>query len=310
MSAQTLSAFMQLLDAQPILFTTLAFIFAAVIGSFLNVVIHRVPVMMKREWQQECNHYLEEYHPDRYKALGAKELNKPIDSFPEKYNLLTPASACPECNSKIKPWHNIPILGWMMLQGKCANCSRKISARYPITECITGAAVAYLAWHFGPTFEFAMSGLLTFVLIALTGIDLDEMLLPDSLTLPLLWLGLTLNIKGTFTSPESALTGAVAGYLSLWSVYWLFKILTGKEGMGYGDFKLMAVFGAWLGWQMLPLIILLSSLVGVIVGIAMIAAKKRHSDNPVPFGPYIAIAGWIAMLWGNDIVNWYLTNWV
>ena len=310
MSTETLSAFIQLLDAQPTLFVSLAFIFAALIGSFLNVVIHRIPVMMKREWQQECNQYLEEYHSERFKALGAKELNKPIDSFPEKYNLLTPTSECPKCNGKIKPWHNIPILGWIMLRGKCVNCGNKISAQYPIVEFITAAAIAYLAWHFGPTFEFAMTSILTFVLIALTGIDLDEMLLPDTLTLPLLWLGLMININGTFTSIESSLIGAIAGYLSLWSVYWLFKILTGKEGMGYGDFKLMAVFGAWLGWQMLPLIILLSSLVGAVIGIAMIATKKLHSGNPIPFGPYIAVAGWIAMLWGSDIVNWYLTNWV
>ena len=299
-----------LLADHTVAFTVLSFIFAAIVGSFLNVVIHRIPVMLKREWQQECNHYLEEYHPERYKALGATELNKPIDSFPEKYNLLVPTSACPKCNNKIKPWHNIPVLGWVMLKGQCANCSAKISTRYPIVEFITGAAVAFLAWHFGPTFEFAATSLLTFVLIALTGIDLDEMLLPDSLTLPLLWLGLLLNLNGTFVSLESSLIGAVAGYLSLWSVYWGFKLLTGKEGMGYGDFKLMAVFGAWLGWQMLPLIILLSSLVGAIVGIALIASRKLNSGNPIPFGPYIAVAGWIALIWGNDIVNWYLTNWV
>ncbi|RYV03125.1 prepilin peptidase [Shewanella sp. OPT22] len=305
-----MSELVALFSSHPSVFIGLSFVFAAIVGSFLNVIIHRVPVMLKREWQQECNHYLEEYHPQRFKALGEKELNKSIDSFPEKYNLLTPTSACPKCNSKIKPWHNIPVFGWVMLKGKCANCSDKISARYPIVEFITGAAVAYLAWVFGPTIEFAATSVLTFVLIALTGIDLDEMLLPDSLTLPLLWLGLILNVNGTFVSLESAIIGAIAGYLSLWSVYWAFKLLTGKEGMGYGDFKLMAVFGAWLGWQMLPLIILLSSLVGAIVGIGLIATRKLHSGNPIPFGPYIAIAGWVAMLWGKDIVNWYLVNWV
>ncbi|MCL1142061.1 prepilin peptidase [Shewanella gaetbuli] len=300
---QTFAATMQ---SYPSVFVALCFIFAATIGSFLNVVIHRLPVMMKREWQSECNFYLSEYHPDIVKDIGEKRLNKPIDRFPEKYNIIVPTSACPKCHSKIKPWHNLPILGWLMLKGQCASCSEKISARYPVMEFITGALVATLAVYLGPTTQFIFAAILTCFLVALTGIDLDEMLLPDQLTLPLLWLGLLINLNGVFASTTDALIGAAAGYLSLWSVFWLFKIITGKEGMGYGDFKLMAVFGAWLGWQMLPLIILLSSLVGAVVGITMIITKKLHSGKPIPFGPYIAAAGWIALIWGHDIINWYL----
>ncbi|MBR9729128.1 prepilin peptidase [Shewanella intestini] len=302
------STFVTTMNQNPGLFVGISFIFAATIGSFMNVVIHRLPVMMKREWQSECNFYLNEYHPDIVKQVGQARLDKPIDNFPEKYNIVVPTSACPKCNSNIKPWHNLPVLGWLLLRGKCANCAEKISARYPIVEFITGALVATLAWYLGPTTQFAFAALLTFVLVGLTGIDLDEMLLPDQLTLPLLWVGLIINLQGVFTSPQDAIIGAVAGYFSLWSVFWGFKLLTGKEGMGYGDFKLMAVFGAWLGWQMLPLIILLSSLVGAVIGIVMIATKKLHANNPIPFGPYIAIAGWIALLWGHDIINWYLST--
>ncbi|MDR8525396.1 prepilin peptidase [Shewanella fidelis] len=291
----------------PWLFVTLSFIFAAVIGSFLNVVIHRMPVMMKREWQQECNHYLSEYKPDVFNK-SKQQLEQPIDPFPEKYNLVVPGSACPKCKTNIKAIHNLPILGWLMLKGKCSACGTSISARYPIVELVTGCLIAFLAWHFGPTLEFALSSLLTFCLIALTGIDLDEMLLPDQITLPLLWLGLIINFNGVFTSLPDALIGAVAGYLSLWSVFWLFKLLTGKEGMGYGDFKLLAVFGAWLGWQVLPVIILLSSLVGAVVGITLIVVKKLNQGNPIPFGPYIAAAGWIAMIWGESIINWYIST--
>ncbi|WMB72639.1 A24 family peptidase [Shewanella oncorhynchi] len=293
-------------NQSPWLFVTLSFIFAATIGSFLNVVIHRFPVMMKREWQQECNQYLQEYHAEIVTQIGIDKLNTPIDSFPEKYNLVVPGSACPKCKTSIKPWHNLPVFGWLMLKGKCAACHAPISARYPIIEFITGLLVATLAWHFGPSWQFVFASILTFVLVALTGIDLDEMLLPDQMTLPLLWLGLIINLNHTFASPTDAVIGAAAGYLSLWSIFWLFKILTGKEGMGYGDFKLLAVFGAWLGWQMLPLVILLSSLVGALVGITMIVSKRLKQGNSIPFGPYIAAAGWIALLFGQQIVDWYL----
>lgn len=292
----------------PWAFVAISFIFAATIGSFLNVVIHRLPVMMKREWQSECNYYLNEYHPDIVKQVGNERLNKPIDEYPAKYNLVVPGSACPKCKSNIKPWHNVPVIGWLSLKGKCANCKTPISARYPTIELLTGIFIATLAWHFGPTWQFVYASILTFVLVALTGIDLDEMLLPDQLTLPILWLGLIINLNGIYTSPQDAIIGAAAGYLSLWSVFWLFKLVTGKEGMGYGDFKLLAVFGAWLGWQMLPLIILLSSLVGAVVGILMIITKKLNKGNPIPFGPYIAAAGWIALVWGQDILNWYLST--
>ncbi|MDR9768595.1 A24 family peptidase [Shewanella baltica] len=303
-----MSEFISLLGLHPYLFIALSFIFAATIGSFLNVVIHRFPVMMKREWQQECNQYLQEYHEDIVKKIGIDQLNKPIDAFPVKYNLVVPGSACTKCKTSIKPWHNLPVLGWLMLKGKCAACHAPISARYPIIEFITGLLIATLAWHFGPSWQFVFASILTFVLVALTGIDLDEMLLPDQMTLPLLWLGLIINLNHTFASPTDAIVGATAGYLSLWSIFWLFKILTGKEGMGYGDFKLLAVFGAWLGWQMLPLVILLSSLVGAVVGITMIVSKRLKQGNPIPFGPYIAAAGWIALLFGQHIVDWYLST--
>ncbi|MCL1056603.1 A24 family peptidase [Shewanella gelidimarina] len=291
----------------PWLFVALSFVFAAVIGSFLNVVIHRLPVMMKRDWQQECNHYLAEYKKSVFDA-NETALNAPIDAFPEKYNLVVPGSACPKCKTNIKPMHNLPILGWLSLRGKCAACNNPISARYPIVELLTGGLVAFLAWHFGPTSEFVFTSILTFALVVLTGIDLDEMLLPDQITLPLLWLGLILNLSGTFVPMSDAIIGAAAGYLSLWSVFWGFKLLTGKDGMGYGDFKLLAVFGAWFGWQVLPLVILLSSLVGAIVGITMIAFKKLNQGTPIPFGPYIAVAGWIAMIWGELITQWYLST--
>ncbi|MCL1040038.1 A24 family peptidase [Shewanella marisflavi] len=302
-----MTEFIQLMAQYPVLFAAISFVFAATIGSFLNVVIHRLPVMMKREWQQECNQYLEEYHKSTIKEIENK-LAQPIDDYPEKYNLIVPGSACPICKTNIKPWHNLPIFGWLMLGGKCANCKTNISARYPIIEAITGLAVSYLAYYFGPSWQFVFATILTFGLIALTGIDLDEMLLPDQITLPLLWLGLLINLDSTYVSLSDAVIGAAAGYMSLWSVFWSFKLLTGKEGMGYGDFKLLAVFGAWFGWQLLPLIILLSSIVGALVGLLLIVNKKINSGNPIPFGPYIALAGWIAMIWGERITNWYLST--
>lgn len=305
--SSSLSLFIEVMNNSPWLFTAIVFIFSAVVGSFLNVVIHRFPVMMKREWHQECCGYLEEYH-DKLIAPVIKQLKKPIDEYPKRYNIIVPGSSCPKCKADIKPWHNLPILGWLLLGGKCANCKTAISKRYPLVELLTACMVSYLALHYGPTLEFVVTTILTLVLICLTGIDLDEMLLPDQLTLPLLWLGLLLNINGLFTDLNSAIIGAVAGYLSLWSVFWGFKLLTGKEGMGYGDFKLMALFGAWFGWQLLPLIILLSSIVGAIVGIGLIITKKIHQSNPIPFGPYIALAGWIAMLWGEEITQWYLAS--
>lgn len=254
------------------------------IGSFLNVVIYRLPVMMKREWQNQ----LEEYQ--------GKELSQQ-----PTFNLMTPNSACPHCKHAIKAWQNIPVISYLFLKGKCAHCKTKISARYPAIELITAVLSGLVAWQSG--FGYAALGLLflTWALIALTMIDIDEQLLPDSITLPLLWLGLICNSFNLFTDLHSAVFGAVAGYLSLWSVFWLFKLLTGKEGMGYGDFKLLAALGAFFGWQALPVIILLSSVVGAVVGIAGILILGRDKNIPIPFGPYLAAAGWIAALWGNQL---------
>lgn len=302
-----MSEFISTMSHNMWLFAIISFIFAAVIGSFLNVVIHRLPVMMKREWQQECNHYLDEYHKDIISPIMPK-LDQVIDNYPEKYNIVIPHSSCPKCQTQIKPWHNLPILGWLILKGKCAACNTHISARYPIIELFSGLTISFLALYFGPTIEFALSATLTFGLIILTGIDLDEMLLPDQITLPLLWLGLIINLNDVFSSPTDAIIGAAAGYISLWSVFWAFKLLTGKEGMGHGDFKLLAVFGAWLGWQILPIIVLLSSLVCTIVGVGLILNKKINRSNPIPFGPYLAIAGWVAMIWGSNINTWYLST--
>ncbi|MGL4473901.1 MAG: prepilin peptidase [Shewanella sp.] len=307
-----MTEFIALMDSQPWLFYSLSFIFAATIGSFLNVVIHRLPIMMKREWQQECHDYLEhneniKLDPKQLKPI-LSALQAPQDGYPAKYNLIVPGSACPKCHTAIKPWQNIPVLGWLLLQGKCGHCNTPISSRYPLVEALTGLLVTVLAWHFGATSAFAWASLLTFGLVAMTWIDFDEMLLPDQLTLPLLWLGLLLNLNGLYTDIHSAVIGAMAGYLSLWSVFWGFKLLTGKEGMGYGDFKLMALFGAWLGWQMLPLIILLSSVLGAVIGIGLMLSKRMEQGSPMPFGPYIALAGWIALLFGESITQWYLAS--
>lgn len=278
-----------LLESSPLTFILLAGLIGLLVGSFLNVVIHRLPKMMEREWQQQC-----------------AELNgQTIDASPS-YNLIVPRSACPHCNHAISALENIPVISYLFLRGKCAGCAASISPRYPIVEAISGLLSAYAAWHFG----FGLAGVaaitLVWALIALTFIDFDTQLLPDSITLPLLWLGLLLNLGGTFTSLPNALIGAVAGYLILWSVYWAFKLTTGKEGMGYGDFKLLAALGAWLGWTMLPLIILLSSLVGAVVGVALIIFAKHGRNIPIPFGPYLAGGGVIALFWGQALTQSYL----
>lgn len=259
------------------------------IGSFLNVVIYRLPKMMQRE-------------SDNYVAHeSGKEL-----PHPERYNLILPRSACPHCGHQITALENIPVISYLVIGGKCTSCKAPISKRYPIIEAITGALSAFMIWHFGS--GLAGLGAMVFVwfLVAMTFIDADTQLLPDDLTLPLLWGGLLLNIFSTFTSLESAVIGAAAGYLSLWAVYWLFKLATGKEGMGYGDFKLLAALGAWMGWSMLPLIILLSSAVGALIGISMIALGKLGKGKPIPFGPYLAIAGLIALIWGKVLTSQYL----
>jgi len=266
------------------------------IGSFLNVVIYRLPLMMQREWQSECRLLL----GDELTANKSKQAN-----INEPFNLVKPNSTCPKCKTAIKPWQNIPIISWLILKGKCASCSNPISARYPAVELITALLSLIVAYSFGATEQALLYVFVTWILVALTFIDIDHMLLPDQLTLPLLWLALIASVMGYTITPTDAIIGAACGYLSLWSVFWLFKLLTGKEGMGYGDFKLLAVFGALLGWQSLLTIILLSSVVGAIIGIALLSIQGKDKATPIPFGPYLAIAGWITMLWGNQIQGAY-----
>ena len=259
-------------------------LFGLLIGSFLNVVIHRIPKMMQRE-------------SDNYVAQeSGKEL-----PHTDRYNLMVPRSACPCCGHQITAMENIPVLSWLALRGKCRKCKAPISARYPAVELLTGALSVLLVWTFGSGTAGLATLLFAYLLIAMTFIDFDTQLLPDDLTFPLLWAGLLVNLDGTFVPLRDAVIGAAAGYLVLWAVYWLFKLVTGKEGMGYGDFKLLAALGAWLGWAMLPTIILLSSIVGALVGIGLIVFAKRGRDKPIPFGPYLAAAGMIALLYGEQI---------
>ena len=267
------------------------------VGSFLNVVIYRLPLMMQREWQGECRLLLE----SELKGNKADE----SESLNSTFNLVKPNSTCPKCKTAIKPWQNIPIISWLILKGKCASCSNPISARYPAVELITALLSLIVAYSFGATEQALLYIFVTWILVALTFIDIDHMLLPDQLTLPLVWLALIASVMGYTITPTDAIIGAACGYLSLWSVFWLFKLLTGKEGMGYGDFKLLAVFGALLGWQSLLTIILLSSVVGAIIGIALLSIQGKDKATPIPFGPYLAIAGWITMLWGNQIQGAY-----
>lgn len=275
--------------ADPTLFPIAAFVFGLAIGSFLNVVIHRLPKMMEREWRAQC----------------AELQSQPLPEEP-RYDLSMPRSACPACGHKITSAENIPVLSYLYLRGKCSACGARINMRYPIVEALTGIAFASAAITFGGNAAAFGAMLLLASLIALTYIDYDTQYLPDSITLPLLWAGLLINIPATFTDLNSAVIGAAAGYLSLWTVYWLFKLATGKEGMGFGDFKLLAAIGAWLGWKMLPLVILASSLVGAIVGIALIVLAKQGRDKPIPFGPYLAAAGVIALFWGRPLTDYYL----
>ncbi|MFM4820726.1 A24 family peptidase [Aeromonas hydrophila] len=277
----------------PWLYFSLVFLFSLMIGSFLNVVIHRLPIMLEREWQAE---YLGYFNPE---TLPQQE---------DRYNLMVPRSACPHCGHAITAMENIPLLSWLWLKGRCRECQAPISARYPLVELLTALLSLVVAATFPPGWALLAALLLTWVLVALTFIDLDKMLLPDQLTLPLLWGGLLFNLAGGFIPLADAVIGAMAGYLVLWSLYWAFKLLTGKEGMGYGDFKLLAALGAWLGWQALPIVLLLSSLVGAFIGIGLILLRNHHQNKPIPFGPYLAIAGWIALLWGDTITRWYLTT--
>ncbi len=283
-----------------ILYPWVALIGAAIlgllVGSFLNVVIYRLPKMMEADWRQQCTELFEQ------EPTANLEENEPEKPF----NLVVPNSTCPYCGHSIRAWENIPLVSYLFLRGKCSACKSHISIRYPIIELVTGLLSFFVIYSFGATVTGLAVLVLTWALIALTMIDIDTQLLPDNITLPLLWLGLIANSFGMFVTLQEALWGAVAGYLSLWSIYWLFKILTGKEGMGYGDFKLLAALGAWMGWQMLPLIVLLSSFVGAVIGIGMILIRGRDRNIPIPFGPYLAIAGWLALLWGDVLLNQYL----
>ena len=276
----------------PMFFVGFVLLLGLLIGSFLNVVIHRLPIIMEREWRTFC-----------------AEFSEQPTAATEKFNLISPRSRCPSCAGEVRAIDNIPLLSYLLLRGKCHHCSTPISPRYPIVEALTAVLSGYVAWRFGVSFVTLAALLFCWALIALTFIDADTQLLPDQITQPLIWLGLLANLVGLFTDIQTAIIGAVVGYFSLWTVYWLFKLVTGKEGMGYGDFKLLAAIGAWLGWQMLPLVILLSSLVGAIVGVSLIVFARHARSQPIPFGPYLAGGGIIALLWGQDLTQAYL-NWL
>lgn len=285
-------AIIEILQASPVLFTVFVTILGLLIGSFLNVVIYRLPVMMQQEWQQQCD-----------------ELNGKETEAIEAFTLSRPRSRCPRCSHEITALENIPVLSYLALGGKCSQCKITIAARYPLIEAFTGLLSGLVAWHFGMGWACGGALLLTWSLIALSFIDIDHQLLPDSITLPLMWLGIIFSFFTVYTDLHSSVIGAIAGYLSLWLVYQGFKLITGKEGMGYGDFKLLAALGAWLGWSLLPTIVLLSSLVGAIIGISLIVFRKHQRDIPIPFGPYLAAAGWIALMWGHQINVLYI-SWI
>lgn len=273
----------------PLVLLLFALILGLLIGSFLNVVIYRYPRMMEAEWREQCHEFLELPPPDNLKRHFAV------------FNLATPGSHCPQCNHAISALENIPLLSWLLQGGKCRHCRARISLRYPLIELVTGLLSTLVVYYFGFTWLSLALLVFTWTLITLTMIDVDKQLLPDDLTLPLLWLGLLVNSLGLLTDLESAVFGAMGGYLTLWCVYWGFKLLTGKDGMGYGDFKLLAALGAWLGWQALPQIILLSSLVGAAVGISMMLLRGQGREVPIPFGPYLASAGFLSLLWGEGL---------
>ena len=278
------------------------FLLGLVIGSFLNVVIYRLPIILERDWRSQATDLL---HPSGDASADPTPL--------ERFTLSTPRSACPKCKAPITALQNIPVVSWLVLRGRCASCKAKISARYPLVELATGLLSAWVAWHFGFGAPAACALLVTWALIALTGIDIDHQLLPDNITLPLMWAGLVAAVTIGPTaggalpvSPTDAVIGAAAGYISLWLVFHAFKLVTGKEGMGYGDFKLFAALGAWLGWKVLPMVIVLSAATGAVLGIVMIALQGRDRRAPMPFGPYLAAAGWLAMMYGDSLLNGYL----
>ncbi len=281
----------QYLAANPPVLLTFTGLLGLVVGSFLNVVIHRLPKMMEHDWRSQCAEILD--------GIPPPEQQQP-------YNLMVPRSRCPNCDHQITALENVPIVSYAALRGRCSDCGWRIPLRYPAIELLTGLLSIIVVWRFGLTVQAGGALLLTWALIALSFIDFDTQYLPDSITLPFLWLGLAFNVAGTYTSTQESVIGAIAGYLTLWSVFHLFRLITGKEGMGFGDFKLLALFGGWLGWSALPLIVLLSSVVGAVVGITLIALRGHDKNIPIPFGPYLAIAGWIALMWGNQLVDAYL----
>jgi len=277
-----------LIEFPPLLYAGV-FLLGAVIGSFLNVVILRIPPMLEHDWRCQCRELL--------------ELEKLEEERPP--GIVLARSHCPKCGHGIKSWENIPIISYLFLRGKCSACQTRISARYPLVEFLTGILFVVTLWHFGPNLQGLTALFLTAMLVAMAGIDIDTQLLPDNMTIPLMWAGVLASFWAIHTDLASSVIGAMAGYLILWSIYHLFRLLTGKEGMGYGDFKLLAALGAWMGWQMLPLVILLSSVVGAVVGLVLMGTGRLNRDKPMPFGPFIAAAGWIALIWGEKIMTYY-----
>jgi len=283
-----------LLQSNATLLLSVCFVLGLFVGSFLNVVVYRLPLMMNATWRRECREFLEFDPQDSTK-----------DETPQPFNLMVPRSACPSCNTMITAWQNIPVISWLILRGKCGNCKHPISVEYPLVELLTAILSMAVAVKFGASIQLVFALLFTWALISLALIDFHTTLLPDSITLPLLWLGLLISLVPVFVNAPDAIVGAAAGYMILWIVFQTFKLITGKEGMGFGDFKLLAALGAWLGWAQLPLVILLSSLTGAIIGIMMMVLFKHQRSQPIPFGPYLAIAGWIALMWGEQIVTMY-----
>jgi leader peptidase (prepilin peptidase)/N-methyltransferase len=292
------------LGSNPLLFITVVFVLGLLVGSFLNVVIFRFPIMLKRDWEDQCRELIGPTGEPREEGESGAE------KAAHRFNLVVPGSHCLKCGHEITAIENIPVLSYLFLKGRCSSCGVRISARYPIIEIVTAILSALVAWRLGPGWQTILALTFTWAIIALAGIDLDEKLLPDAITLPLLWLGLIVSLWSfpAFADMRSAIIGAAGGYLSLWLLFHLFRLITGKEGMGYGDFKLLAALGAWSGWQMLPLTVLLSTVVGAVVGVVLIVAGRRDRQTAIPFGPYLAAAGWISLLWGTDIMDFYLAT--
>lgn len=289
------------LEASPAFLMSVVFVLSLMVGSFLNVVIYRLPVMMENEWKCDCRDVLAD-------ELKNKKASDKLSETESKFNLAKPDSHCPSCNTKLKAWHNIPVLSYVFLKGKCSYCGTKISLRYPAIELLTAFASLTVAYQFGYSAETLVLVPLTWMFVALVFIDIDHMLLPDQITLPALWMVLLASVWTVFLPAKDTIIGAVVGYLCLWVVYWVFKIVTGKEGMGHGDFKLLAVIGAIVGWIKLPIVVLMSSAVGAVIGISMMLFSKAERGTQIPFGPYIAIAGWIVILWGDGLMSWYLAQ--